>query len=53
MLAVPGTGVGIANVRQRLETLYGAKGSLETLRRERGFLAVARLPLERRSEFAT
>lgn len=44
----PGTGVGIANVRQRLETLYGAKGSLETRKRERGFVAVARLPLDRR-----
>jgi signal transduction histidine kinase len=48
--ARPGTGVGIANVRQRLETLYGTKGSLETLKRERGFLAIARLPLERRSD---
>lgn len=48
--ARPGTGVGIANVRQRLETLYGARGSLETLKRERGFLAIARLPLERRSD---
>jgi LytS/YehU family sensor histidine kinase len=47
--ARPGTGVGIANVRQRLETLYGAAGSLETLKRERGFLAIARLPLQRRS----
>ena len=48
--ARPGTGVGIANVRQRLETLYGSRGSLETLKRERGFLAIARLPLERRSD---
>jgi len=46
----PGTGVGIANVRQRLETLYGAAGSLDTLKRERGFLAIARLPLELRNE---
>jgi len=50
--ARPGTGVGLANVRQRLETLYGAAGSLETLKRERGFLAIARLPLARRSEVA-
>lgn len=48
----PGTGVGIANVRQRLETLYGAKGTLETHKRARGFVAVARLPLERHSELA-
>lgn len=46
----PGTGVGIANIRRRLETLYGAAGSLETLKRERGFLAIARLPLEQRSD---
>ena len=44
----PGTGVGIANIRQRLATLYGARGSLETVKRERGFLAIVRLPLERR-----
>ena len=50
--ARPGTGVGLANVRQRLETLYGAAGSLETLKRERGFLAIARLPLAQRSEVA-
>lgn len=48
--ARPGTGVGLANVRQRLETLYGAAGGLDTLKRERGFLAVARLPFERRSD---
>jgi signal transduction histidine kinase len=45
----PGTGLGLTNVRQRLRTLYGAAGSLETLKRERGFLAVARLPLRRRA----
>ncbi|MBY8825306.1 sensor histidine kinase [Sphingomonas colocasiae] len=45
--ARPGTGVGIANIRQRLETLYGAAGGLETLKRERGFVATARLPLRR------
>lgn len=45
--ARPGTGVGIANIRQRLQTLYGAAGSLETLKRDRGFLAIARLPLQR------
>ncbi|WP_447724067.1 sensor histidine kinase [Sphingomonas koreensis] len=44
----PGTGVGIANIRQRLATLYGARGSIETVKRERGYLAIVRLPLERR-----
>ncbi|PAX08415.1 sensor histidine kinase [Sphingomonas lenta] len=44
----PGTGVGLANIRQRLAVLYGARGSLEAVRRERGFLAIVRLPLQRR-----
>ena len=48
--ARPGTGLGIANVRQRLDTHYGAKGTLETRTRDRGFLAIARLPLERSDE---
>ena len=48
--ARPGTGLGVANVRQRLATLYGAAGTLETLKRDRGFLAIARLPLERSDE---
>lgn len=48
-----GTGLGIANVRQRLETLYGSAGNLETVRRERGFVALARLPLERLKETAS
>jgi len=42
-----GTGVGIANIRQRLATLYGARGSLQTLKREYGYLAVLRVPIER------
>jgi signal transduction histidine kinase len=45
--APSGTGVGLANVRQRLEVLYGARGSIEAVRRERGFLALLRFPLER------
>jgi signal transduction histidine kinase len=45
--ARPGTGVGIANIRRRLETLYGAAGGLETIKRERGFVATARLPFRR------
>ncbi|WHU04032.1 histidine kinase [Sphingomonas sp. NIBR02145] len=43
--AKPGTGVGLANVRQRLEALYGDQGSLETARRSPGFLSTLRLPL--------
>ncbi len=41
----PGTGVGLANIRQRLDTLFGAAGSLEAGRRARGFVARVRLPL--------
>jgi len=48
----PGTGVGIANVRQRLEALYGAAGSLRTEKRARGFVAVARLPFNTHVEGA-
>jgi signal transduction histidine kinase len=44
-----GTGVGLRNIRQRLDALYGARGVLEAARCERGFLAVVRLPLERRA----
>jgi LytS/YehU family sensor histidine kinase len=46
--ANPGTGVGIANVRQRLQTLYGHAGTLETARREQGFVSILRMPLTRR-----
>jgi hypothetical protein len=40
-----GAGVGLRNIRQRLEALYGARGVLQTTARERGFLALMRLPL--------
>ena len=40
-----GAGVGLRNIRQRLEVLYGARGVLQTTARERGFLAMVRLPL--------
>lgn len=43
-----GTGVGLANVRQRLQVLYGGRASVDTVRREGGFLAVIRLPLQRK-----
>lgn len=42
--AKPGTGIGIPNVRQRLHTLYGQRGTLETARRERGFVSILRMP---------
>jgi len=40
-----GAGVGLKNIRQRLEVLYGPRGALQTTARERGFLALVRLPL--------
>lgn len=43
----PGTGVGLSNVRRRLEALYGSEGVLETFPGESGFLALIRLPLRR------
>ncbi|CAN5212295.1 hypothetical protein BH10PSE12_BH10PSE12_26520 [soil metagenome] len=39
------TGVGLANVRRRLEALYGGRASLEAVPLERGFAAVIRLPI--------
>lgn len=42
------TGVGLENIRQRLETLYGAAGVLHTAARDGGFLASVRLPFTRR-----
>ena len=41
-----GAGVGLANVRARLEVLYGARGRLEAGPRERGFVCVVNLPLD-------
>jgi sensor histidine kinase YesM len=45
--ACGGTRVGLKNVRERLELLYGARGRLETFHRADGFTAQVRLPLER------
>jgi len=45
------SGAGFVNVRRRLESLYGAAGSLETGARERGFGATVRLPLTWRHRF--
>ncbi|MET3667828.1 histidine kinase [Caulobacter sp. 1776] len=38
-------GVGLANVRQRLQVLYGARGVLQAAPREHGFLVLLRIPL--------
>ncbi len=43
--AAGGMGVGLTNVRQRLEVLYGARGVLQAAPRERGFLVLIRIPL--------
>ena len=43
-----GTGVGLTNIHRRLHVLYGPRGKLEAVRRERGFIAIVRLPLIRR-----
>jgi sensor histidine kinase YesM len=42
----PGQGVGLRNIRARLEVLYGRAGALEAAPREHGFLAMIRLPLQ-------
>jgi two-component system, LytTR family, sensor kinase len=45
--AIPGTGVGIRNLRERLETMYGSRTSVTLQpRAEGGAVATIRLPLE-------
>jgi hypothetical protein len=39
-----GAGVGLQNIRQRLDALYGASAILTTEPRERGYIATIRLP---------
>lgn len=39
-----GHGIGLRNVRERLEALYGSAAHLEVVQREHGFLSVVRLP---------
>jgi LytS/YehU family sensor histidine kinase len=47
-VAPAGTGVGLQNVRKRMEVLYGGRGALESGRMPGGgFRAVLRFPLER------
>jgi sensor histidine kinase YesM len=43
-----GTGVGLANIRRRIEVLYGRDARLETMAHQGGFLARIRLPVEAR-----
>lgn len=40
-----GTGVGLTNIRQRLEVLHGARGTLQATPLPRGYRATVRLPL--------
>jgi hypothetical protein len=40
-----GMGVGLNNVRQRLQVLFGERGVLQAAPRERGFLVLLRMPL--------
>jgi len=42
-----GTGLGLANVRRRLEAFYGNEGGLVATARDRGFVASMTLPLRR------
>lgn len=44
-----GTQVGLKNVRDRLELLYGDRGRLDTRQDAAGFTAEIRMPLERRA----
>jgi signal transduction histidine kinase len=45
--AIPGgTGLGLANIRQRLDVLYGARATLATEARPDGYRACVRLPRE-------
>jgi hypothetical protein len=40
-----GTGVGLDNIRRRLEVIYGARGRLETLAHDGGYTALIRIPV--------
>lgn len=44
--ARPGAGVGLRNIRLRLEALYGARGALQATPLAHGFLAMVRMPLQ-------
>ena len=40
----PGTGVGLTNIRERLDALYGGRGSLQVESLSQGFRATVRMP---------
>jgi LytS/YehU family sensor histidine kinase len=40
-----GTGLGLTNIRRRLEVIYGARGRLETIAHADGFTAIVRIPV--------
>lgn len=44
--AEPGHGIGLRNVRKRMEAIYGKSARLEVVRRDCGFLSVVRIPFE-------
>lgn len=44
--AEPGHGIGLRNVRKRLDAIYGNSARLEVVRRDCGFLSVVRIPFE-------
>jgi sensor histidine kinase YesM len=48
--SIPGEGIGLANTRARLRTLYGEDAMLETNFGERGFIATVRLPYREDAE---
>lgn len=43
--SLSGGGLGLQNIRERLRVLYGPRGALQTTSRERGYLALVRMPL--------
>lgn len=49
----PGSGIGLNNVRQRLEVLFGSAASLTAERDGHGFLAVVRLPWSSEGDVAS
>jgi two-component system, LytTR family, sensor kinase len=46
--AIPGTGIGLANIRQRLAITYGKRARLETIPLAEGYSAIIRMPFPRK-----